>query len=116
MLQEGTVVLPTTGGDPRPVYRTSNPAVAWSADGKYFYLGVRATSLSDLGKTVVLPVPLGGMLPELPASGILGLQEAQALPGARFLDAWAIAPGPDPSVFAYTKTTVHRNLYRIPVP
>jgi DNA-binding winged helix-turn-helix (wHTH) protein/Tol biopolymer transport system component len=116
MLGEGTVVLPTAGGNPRPVYRTSTPAVAWSADGKYFYLGVQARSLASLGKTVVLPVPPGKTLPELPRSGILGMDEAKALPGARILDGWDIAPGPDPSVFAYTKTTVHRNLYRISIP
>jgi hypothetical protein len=27
-----------------------------------------------------------------------------------------MAPGPDPSTYAYTKTTVHRNLFRIPLP
>jgi hypothetical protein len=33
----------------------------------------------------------------------------------RLLDGWFLSPGPEPSVFAYVKTTMHRNLYRIPV-
>jgi DNA-binding winged helix-turn-helix (wHTH) protein/Tol biopolymer transport system component len=115
LLQSRTVALPTAGGHPRPIYRVSTPAVTWSADGRFFYIGVQATSLTSLGKTVALPVPSGQTFPELPAEGILGLEEAKALSGARILDGWNIAPGPDPSVYAFIKTTVHRNLYRVPV-
>jgi DNA-binding winged helix-turn-helix (wHTH) protein/Tol biopolymer transport system component len=116
LLQGSTVAVPTLGGDPRPIYRNSTPAVRWSADGKFLYVGVQGSSLTSAGKTVAIPVPTGKTLPELPPSGILGLEDAKALPGARVLDQWNIAPGPDPSLFAYTKTIVHRNLYRIPVP
>jgi hypothetical protein len=116
LLSGRVVAVPTAGGDPRPIYRNSTPAVRWSADGKFFYLGVQGRSLTSDGKTVAIPVPPGETLPQLPPAGILGLEEATALPGARVLDRWDIAPGPDPSVFAYTKTAVHRNLYRIPLP
>jgi len=61
-------------------------------------------------------VPPGDTLPALPDSGVLGLEHAKTLPGGRILEGWDIAPGPDPSVFAFTKTIVHRNLYRVPVP
>ena len=111
-----TVAVPTRGGNPRPIYRVGTPAVAWSANGKFLYVGVRAGSLVNRGKTVAIPVPPGKTLPDLPPAGILGLEEAKALPGARILDGWNIAPGPDPSIYAYTKTTVHRNLYRVPIP
>jgi hypothetical protein len=47
--------------------------------------------------------------------GIRGPEDAKAIPGTRLLDGWFIAPGPEPAVFAYVKTTMHRNLYRIPV-
>jgi DNA-binding winged helix-turn-helix (wHTH) protein/Tol biopolymer transport system component len=112
----GTVAVPTAGGDPRQILRYSTPAVRWSADGKFFYLGVQGNSLTSAGTTVAIPVPPGESLPDLPPSGIGGLEDAKALPGARVLDRWNIAPGPDPSIFVYTKTTVHRNLYRIPIP
>jgi len=45
-----------------------------------------------------------------------GLSNINALSGACVIDAWDNSPGPDPSVFAYMKTIVHRNLYRIPLP
>jgi hypothetical protein len=111
-----TVAVPTAGGEPRTIYRYSTPAVCWSADGKFLYVGVRANSLTNAGNTVAIPVPPGESLPDLPPSGILGLEEAKALPGARILDRWNIAPGPDPSVFAFTQTSVNRNLYRITLP
>jgi hypothetical protein len=55
------------------------------------------------------------MLPKLPISGIRRLDDAAALPGARLVDGWDVSPGPDPSVFAFTKTNMHRNLFRIPL-
>jgi hypothetical protein len=54
--------------------------------------------------------------PKLPSSGIRGPEDAKTIPGTRLLDGWFISPGPEPSVIAYVKTAVHRNLYRIPVP
>jgi hypothetical protein len=60
-------------------------------------------------------VPPGETFPDLPASGIRGQADAGAFPGARLIDGWGISPAPDPSVFAYVKTTVHRNLFRIPL-
>ena len=69
---------------------------------------------------------LSCMSPKLPSLGIRGPEDVKAIPGTRFLDAtevqmmashvWLISPGPEPSVFAYVKISMHRNLYRIPVP
>jgi hypothetical protein len=56
------------------------------------------------------------MFPDLPDSGIRGLDDAADFPGARIIEAIGISPGPDPSVFAYVKTTVPRNLFRIALP
>jgi hypothetical protein len=109
------MAVPTTGGDARLICPGACP-VQWAPDGKFFYVGVVPRSLSSPGKTVAIPVPPGQTLPELPASGIRALEDAKAFPGARVLDGWDISPGLDPSVFAYAKTTVHRNLYRIPLP
>jgi hypothetical protein len=48
--------------------------------------------------------------------GIRGPEDAKGIPRTRLLDGWFLSPGPEPSVFAYVKTTMHRNLYRIPLP
>ena len=53
--------------------------------------------------------------PHLPPLGIQNLSEALSFPGARVVERYDISPGSDPSVYAYVKSTVHRNLYRIPL-
>jgi len=103
------------GGSPRRICMGWCSA-AWAPDGKFLYIGLPPNSGLPGAKTLAIPVAAGEMLPRLPSSGIRGLEDAKAIPGTRLLDGWFIAPGPDPSTFAYVKTTMHRNLYRIPVP
>ncbi len=107
------VAAPLDGGSPRKI--CSACPVSWPPDGKFFYIGVERNSRTSRGKTVAIPVPPGKSLPDLPPSGIRGLDDAAAFPGARVIDGYEISPGPDPSIFAYVKTTVHRNLFRIPL-
>jgi hypothetical protein len=87
----------------------------WSLDGKALYLVVQQSSLTDPGKTRVVSLQPGEMLPKLPPSGMRALDEPELFPGSYLIDASAISPGPDPSVYAYVKTTIHRNLFRIPL-
>jgi Tol biopolymer transport system component len=109
-----TIAIPLAGGVPVRICTGYCPA-GWSADGRFLYVGVQRPSHRNPGKTLAIPIPPGATLPRLPESGIRGLEDGQILPGARVIDAWEISPGPDPSVFAYVKTTVHRNLFRIPL-
>ena len=51
----------------------------------------------------------------LPDSGIRRLDDGRELSGVRIIEAWDISPGQDPSIYAYVKTTVHRNLFQIPL-
>ncbi|MFL6465144.1 MAG: hypothetical protein ACJ73N_12135, partial [Bryobacteraceae bacterium] len=109
------VALPIDGGTARCICQEPC-TIEWAPDGRFLYVGVEPRSRISPGKTVAIPARPGEMLPNLPASGIRGLGDAAALPGVRLIDGWEISPGPDPSVFAFLKTTMHRNLYRIPVP
>jgi hypothetical protein len=56
------------------------------------------------------------MLPSLPASGFRSKEEVAALPGARVIVEPAAIPGPNPSIYAFTKVATQRNIYRVPVP
>ena len=67
------------------------------------------------GKTLVIPVPAGKSLPDLPAAGIDLAAGGGELPGARVLEHGSISPGPDPSTYVFTKTDLQRNLFRIPL-
>lgn len=112
---EGKVAIPVNGNSPRRI--CNNPCVAkWAPDGRFLYVGLRPGSQTSPGKTVAIPIPSGETFPNLPATGIRGLDEGAALPGASVIERWNISPGPDPSVYAYLKTTVQRNLFRVPLP
>jgi Tol biopolymer transport system component len=104
-----SMAVPIDGSPPRRIC-AGVCRVAWAPDGKFLYV-----AFSSADKTVAIPIPPGEMFPNLPTSGIRGFDEAVAFAGSRVIDGYDIAPGPDPSVVAYVKTTVHRNLFRIPL-
>jgi hypothetical protein len=107
-----TMAIPASGGAPRRICE-DYCAVAWAPDGRFLYVDVERSSRTGPGKTLVIPIPAGETLPKLPDSGIRGLDDGRELPGVRVIEAWGISPGQDPSIYAYVKTTVYRNLFRI---
>ncbi len=102
---------PSAGGMPVLVAQGIR-AAGWSADGKWFY--VLAAGKED-PITVALPVSPATMLPTLPAGGIQSSEDLAKVPGSKVFE-HAIAPGPDASVYAYVVRSVHRNIFRIPLP
>jgi dipeptidyl aminopeptidase/acylaminoacyl peptidase len=118
-LPAGVVAYPTGGGSPTLICETcarynsfergpQPPFVSWSPDRKFFYLNFQ-------GSVYSIPMRPGQVLPPMPASGLRTKEEVAALPGARLIAEGAF-PGPNPSVYAFTKFFIHRNIYRIPVP
>jgi hypothetical protein len=88
--------------------------VRWSPNEKLMYLNFFfGAGLTRAGQTVVVPTQRGQLFPALPPDGIT-LEEALKLPGARRLEVFPL-PASVPEVFAYAKTVVQRNLYRIPL-
>jgi hypothetical protein len=57
----------------------------------------------------------GEALPRIPERGFHSDQEIARLPGARRLDAGGLVPGPSGDVYAFSRATILRNLYRIPI-
>ena len=55
------------------------------------------------------------MLPDIPAGGFRSQEEMAKFPGVRVIDAYDIALGPTPEVYAFSRETTQRNLYRIPI-
>ena len=109
-----TIAIPIAGGPARRVCHACE--TTWSPNGKYFYVGIDSPSLTDTtGRLLAIPVPAGETLPPLPASGIHTEAEGLAIPGARTIAQGQIAAGPDPSTYAYVKSAVHANLFRIPL-
>ena len=108
------LAIPIRGGSARRVCTWCS--ISWAPDGKFFYVGLGPNSRTIRGTTLAMPVPAGETLPKLPSLGLRGPEYAKAVPGTFLLDGWFLSPGLDPHVFAYVKTTMHRNLYRIHLP
>ena len=84
-------------------------SVSWSPDAKYLYLTFQTS-------VYAIPLHPGQMLPPIPAGGFRSKEEIAALPGARLIPEPGAFPGPNPSMYAFTKVATHHNIYRVPVP
>jgi hypothetical protein len=109
------MAIPTAGGDPIRLC-VGLCAARWTLDGWFLFLsfsGMSYTQVLGWG-TIVIPLPPRKMFPQLPLSGLRSDREAAELPGAKIMDKY-IVPANHGSTYAFTMTTVHRNLYRIPL-
>jgi hypothetical protein len=70
--------------------------------------------LNFQGSVYAIPLKPDQALPPIPASGFRTKQDVAALRGARLIAEGAF-PGHDPSLYAFTKFSIQRNIYRISV-
>jgi len=84
----------------------------WSEDGKQLFLQRLLTSRD---KTFVLPLTPGRPLPESFTNGLPSEQEIVKLPGVQVIASADVVPGRTADTYAFTRESVQRNLYRIPV-
>jgi hypothetical protein len=106
------LAIPVLGGPARRIC-SGFCAVRWAPDQKYLYVTIEP---GRPGKTVAIPIPPGESLPDLPDSGVSSLSHALALSGFPAIDHAELAPGLNPFTYAYVRTAMHRNLFRIPIP
>ena len=113
------LVYPIDGGRPTLICGKCGPspsfergpwpqAVSWSRDGRFLYLDL-------YGSAYAIPLAPGRALPPLPAAGLRSDEEVAALPGARRIPQDKAFVGPNPSLYAFTKVSIQRNIYRVPV-
>ena len=108
----GTLALPLGGGSPVQVFGRGI-SVRWSRDGRHLF--VNPAEGTD-ARTYVVPVPPGQTFPVMSAHGFRSEAEIAAIPGIRVIGDDDVAPGPTVDRYAFSRETVQRNLYRIPVP
>ncbi len=109
-----TLAIPIHGGAPRIICYVCS--ATWSTDGKFFYVGSNQSALpASAGKTLAIPVPAGKSLPDLPAAGINVADGVVGFPGAVTIENGLISPGPDPSIYVFTRADSQRNLFRVPL-
>jgi len=106
-------IVPVAGG---PGVRLCSGwcSMAWTRDGKSIYFHQRSMKGSSMLRTYIIPLPHGEALPKFPPKGI----ETDAdIPNRASLQVHdeALYPGPNSSIYSYTKSNDHWNLYRIPL-
>jgi Tol biopolymer transport system component len=108
-----TAAFPLAGGPPVIITKGGHAALKWSADGKF--LVITPGLFAQATKSYVIPLASDQQLPQLPTTG-LAVAEFSRLPAARVIEFGGdVTPGPTADVYAFTRETVQRNLYRIPI-
>jgi DNA-binding winged helix-turn-helix (wHTH) protein/Tol biopolymer transport system component len=90
------------------------PMLSWSRDQKSLYLRSILGGMSR--RTVAIPLRPGEALPKLSPLGLRSDHDLLALPGARTIEEEDVFPGPSSSIYAFTRKTTRRNLYKIRLP
>jgi WD40 repeat protein len=113
---EGATVYPLDGGAPIRIWGR-DARLRWSLDGRFLFMSISSSAgtFYSGGRTYVIPLQPGRLLPEIPARGFQTEAEIAKLPGVRIIEAADVAPGPTSSVYAFSRETTQRNLYRIPI-
>jgi hypothetical protein len=112
----GLFAYPTGGGDALRIFG-SDSLLKWSPDARFLFFSQNSsgTGAGATGHTYVFPLPRGRVFPEIPPGGFPSEEEIAKFPGVRVIQAADVAPGPRPDVYAFSKETTQRNLYRIPL-
>ncbi len=113
----GQVIFPVAGGAPLLTHISPPPVLRWTGDGKHLFVVGRENQ--NWPNTYAVPLSPGEVLPGPIARSETFPSEAEfaKLPGVRTIPAAAdVVPGPTADIYAFTRETVQRNLYRIPVP
>jgi dipeptidyl aminopeptidase/acylaminoacyl peptidase len=110
----GLVIFRADGGAPLVTQIPPPTELRWSGDGKHLF--VQGKTVNKSGKAYVLPLAPGHVVPDSIVHGLPPEQEMLKLPGARVILSTDVTPGPTADIYAFTRVSVQRNLYRVPVP
>ncbi|MGO9084233.1 MAG: protein kinase domain-containing protein [Candidatus Sulfotelmatobacter sp.] len=103
------IVAYPNGGGREVVFCRTLCKMRWTGDGKY--LEIRPGSNTNV-KTELLPVCSDTGLPDLPEEGITKPDDTKGIAG-RVVLAPAVNSAVSPEEYAFTKTNVRRNIYRV---
>ena len=94
--------------------------MTWSADQKYLYLlGTGITGrVRQIHGVYAVSLRPGQVMPDFPPAGVRTEADLKKLGAIELPDPQAeeLSPGPTPHVFAFSRRTIQRNLYRVPLP
>ncbi len=106
------VAIPLDGSPPRRIC-AGYCVPRWSSSGRFLFVPVEASSNGNAGRSLLFPVGPNERLPELPPAGITVLPAPDDVPGAKAIPLADLVPGKDPAHYAFVRTSVQRNLFRV---
>jgi hypothetical protein len=109
---EGAALIKICAGFP------TNSRISWSVDGKqvFFSVPVAPSATEIIGRTYVVPLATGKVWPTIPPGGFRSPDDLGTLPGAKVIEGFDVTPGSRPGVYAFSRASSQRNLYRVPIP
>jgi len=116
-------LYPLDGGPPIRLCNTYCRA-RWDITGRFFYIifpAARVRGFEDVGgatsnfNTYMLPVNIARGVPNLPVGGITTAEELKAVNQVLIIPQ-QIDSASGPRYYSYTRQSVRRNIYRLPVP
>jgi eukaryotic-like serine/threonine-protein kinase len=113
----GILAIPLEGGGAPVRICSGLCGLRWPMDGKSIFLSVMGGSQGQtMGwGTFLVPLAPGQAFPKLPTMGVASKADVAALPGAKSIDSFA-QPGKTQETYAFSRATVHRNLFQILLP
>jgi len=99
-----TVAVPVHGGSLQKICGSADCSAIWSSNGTFFYT-------PRAGKWEAFPLAAGQLLPDLADTSA----KAVPLNVVKTSQSHSLAPGPDPSIYAFEKIEIRSNLFRIPL-
>jgi hypothetical protein len=110
----GNIVFRVDGGAPIRTQLVGPITLGWTGDGKNVFVQERVGS--SVKKAYILPLAPGHPVPESIVRGLPSEEEFLKLPGVRVIAVGDVVPGRTADIYAFTRESVHRNLYRVPLP
>jgi dipeptidyl aminopeptidase/acylaminoacyl peptidase len=107
-------LFPLDGGSPSVL--ESGTFINWSANGSSLSIQSAFASLIPEGRSYLVPLPRGQVVPRIPAKGFHSEDEVARIPGARKVEDVFVVPGPSAGEYAFYRGNAQRNLYQIPIP
>jgi len=108
-----TMAVPTAGGPAVPLCALCE--VDWMPNGGSLIIRFAPSDPAAPGRTFMVTLESGPMLPRWPAQGIGSRDDLNHLPIAREVDGW-IYPSETGSTYVFARSTTQRNIHRVPLP
>ena len=107
-----TVAISVADGRPRKIC-TGYCFAGWSSNGRSFY--VAGVTSGPAQRTLVIPIPAGQSLPDVPSTVLEDATMWSRLRGSWIVPETFASPGSDVGSYVFVKQDLRRNLFRIPI-